>query len=88
MVVNPEERSSRIEVQIISMLQLHFPQINILNVTSIAGMCSYGYTSSACSNSASPNVHSTLRSKNREEFGRRSSTVGPCFITMLKAKDP
>ena len=30
----------------------------------------------------SPNVHSTLRSMNREGFSRRSSTVGPGFITM------
>ena len=30
----------------------------------------------------SPNVHSTLRSMNREGFNRRSSTVGPGFITM------
>ena len=30
----------------------------------------------------SPNAHSTLRSKNREGFSRRSSTVGPGFITM------
>ena len=29
----------------------------------------------------SPNVHSTLRSMNREGFSRRSSTVGPGFIT-------
>ena len=29
-----------------------------------------------------PNVHSTLRSMNREGFSRRSSTVGPGFITM------
>ena len=29
-----------------------------------------------------PNVHSTLRSVNREGFSRRSSTVGPGFITM------
>ena len=41
----------------------------------------YGFTSSACSNSAQdfsvpPNVHSTLRSMNREGFSRRSSTVG------------
>ena len=35
----------------------------------------------------SPNVHSTLRGMNREEFSRRSSTVGPGFITMFKAKD-
>ena len=54
MVVNPEDRSSRIEAQIISMRQFHFPQIDIffllnnmssdqvcLNVTSIAGMCCY-----------------------------------------------
>ena len=34
-----------------------------------------------------PNVHSTLRSMNREGFSRRSSTVGPGFITMFKAKD-
>ena len=27
-----------------------------------------------------PNVHSTLRSMNREGFSRRSSTVGPGFI--------
>ena len=33
------------------------------------------------------NVHSTLRSMNREGFSRRSSTVGPGFITMFKAKD-
>ena len=30
----------------------------------------------------SPNVHSTLRSMNREGFSRRSSIVGPGFITM------
>ena len=52
----------------------------------------YGYTCSACSNSAqdfsvSPNVHSTLRSMNREGFSRRSSTVGTGFITTFKAKD-
>ena len=35
----------------------------------------------------SPNVHSTLRSMNREVLSRRSSTVGPGFITMFKAKD-
>ena len=35
----------------------------------------------------SPNVHSTLRSINREGFSRLSSTVGPGFITMFKAKD-
>ena len=35
----------------------------------------------------SPNVHSTLRSMNREGFSRRSSTVGTGFITMFKAKD-
>ena len=35
----------------------------------------------------SPNVHSTLRSVNREGFGRRSSTVGTGFITMFKTKD-
>ena len=29
----------------------------------------------------SPNAHSNLRSMNREGFSRRSSTVGPCFIT-------
>ena len=29
-----------------------------------------------------PNVHSTLRSMNRERFSRRSSTVGTGFITM------
>ena len=29
-----------------------------------------------------PNVHSTLRRMNREGFSRRSSTVGPGFITM------
>ena len=34
-----------------------------------------------------PNVHSTLRSMNREGFSRHSSTVGPGFITMFKAKD-
>ena len=32
-----------------------------------------------------PNVHSTLRSMNREGFSRRCSTVGPGFITMFKA---
>ena len=54
MVVNPEDRSSRIEAQIISMRQFHFPQIDIfffflitcratkyINVTSIVGMCCY-----------------------------------------------
>ena len=35
----------------------------------------------------SPNVHSTLRSMDREGFSRRSSTVGTVFITMFKAKD-
>ena len=30
----------------------------------------------------SPNVHLTLRSMNREGFSRRSSTVGPGFMTM------
>ena len=35
----------------------------------------------------SPNVHSTLKSMNREGFSRRSSTVGTGFITMFKAKD-
>ena len=30
----------------------------------------------------SPNVHSTLGSMNREGFSRRSSIVGPGFITM------
>ena len=30
----------------------------------------------------SPKAHSTLRSMNREGFSRRSSTVGPGFITM------
>ena len=30
----------------------------------------------------SPNAHSTLRSMDREGFRRRSSTVGPGFITM------
>ena len=34
----------------------------------------------------SPNVHSTLRSMNREGF-RSSSTVGHGFIKMIKAKD-
>ena len=34
----------------------------------------------------SPNVHMTLRSMNRAGFSRRSSTVGPGFITMFKAK--
>ena len=47
MVVNLEDRSSRIEAQIISMRQFHFPQIDIfflratnfcLNVTSIVGI--------------------------------------------------
>ena len=60
------------------------------------GMCCYnsfryGYTISASSNSAQdfrfPSVHSTLRSMNRVGFSRRSSTVGPGFITMFKAKD-
>ena len=50
-------------------------------------MCCYnsfrcGHTSSVCSNSAPDFVHSTLRSMNREGFSRRSSTVGPGFITM------
>ena len=36
---------------------------------------------------SSPNVHSTLKRMNREGFSRRSSTVGPGFITMFKAKD-
>ena len=31
MVVNPEDRSSRIEAQIISMRQFHFPQIDIFS---------------------------------------------------------
>ena len=35
----------------------------------------------------SPNVHSTLRSMKREGFSRRSSSVGPGFITKFKAKD-
>ena len=35
----------------------------------------------------SPNVHSTLRSMNREGFSRRISTVVTGFITMFKAKD-
>ena len=35
----------------------------------------------------SPNVHSTLRSMNREGFSRHSSTEGTGFITMSKAKD-
>ena len=68
MVVNPEDRFSRIEAQIISMRQFHFPQIDFfllnnmssdlcLNVTSIVDMCCYnsfryGYTSFAFSNSA------------------------------------
>ena len=34
-----------------------------------------------------PHIHSTLRSMNREGFSRRSSTVGPGFITVFKAKD-
>ena len=47
----------------------------------------YEYTSSVCSNSAQdvsvpPNVHSILRSTNREGFSRRSSIVGPGFITV------
>ena len=34
-----------------------------------------------------PNVHSALRSMNREGFSRRSSTVVPGFITMKPNKD-
>ena len=84
MVENPKDRSSRIEAQIISMRQLHFPQIDILNVISIVGMtvllqfiplriykfCLFQF-------GRSPNVHSTLRSMNREWFSRRSSTKFP-----------
>ena len=33
-----------------------------------------------------PNVHSTLRSMNREGFSRRSSTVGPGFIVRSHVK--
>ena len=106
MVVNPEDRSSRIETQTISMRQFHFPQIDFfllnnmssdlcLNVTSIVGhvlfislriykFCLFQLSPRLF---GSPNVHSTLRSMNREWFSRRSSTVGPGFITMFKAKD-
>ena len=47
----------------------------------------YVYTSYVCSNSAQdfsvpPNVHSILRSIDREGFSRRSSIVGPGFITV------
>ena len=66
MVVNPEDRSSRIEAQIISMHQFHFPQIDIFSSKYHVQRLSvfkryehrghvgirYGYTSSACSNSA------------------------------------
>ena len=34
----------------------------------------------------SPNVHSTLRSMNREGLSRRSSTVGPGFIVFITMK--
>ena len=51
----------------------------------------YGYTSSACSNSAKdfsvPQRSFDFKSMNREGFSRCSSTVGTGFITMFKAKD-
>ena len=94
MVGNPEDRSSRVKAQIISMSLLHFPQIDIFSssnfeftYTSIVSMCRYnsfhyGYTNSACSNSAqkfygSSNVHSLLR-----RITKKCSTIGPGFITM------
>ena len=107
MVVNPKDRSSRIEAQIISMRQLHFPQIDIFFKTSkrlsmfkhyehrghvllqfiplrIYKFCLFQFSPKLF---GSPNVHSTLRSMNREGLSRRSLTVGPGFITMFKAKD-
>ena len=48
----------------------------------------YGYTSSACSNSAQDfSVYSTLKSMSRDGLSRPSLTVGPGSITMFKAKD-
>ena len=40
--------------------------------------CLFQFSPRLC---GSPNVHSSLRSMNREGFSRRSSTVGPGFIT-------
>ena len=107
MVVDPEDRSSRIEAQIISMRQFHFPQIDIFFLKKhverlsifkryehrghvllqfiplrIYKFCLFQFIPRLF---GSPNVHSairTLRSMKREGFSRRSSTVGPGFITM------
>ena len=38
MVVNPEDRSSRIEAQTISMRQFHFPQIDIFSCRATISM--------------------------------------------------
>ena len=107
MVVNPKDRSSRIEAQIISMRQFHFPQIDINFQASkrlsmfkryenrghvllqfiplrIYKFCLFQFSPRLF---GSPNVHSTLRSMNREGLSRRSLTVGPGCITMFKAKD-
>ena len=107
MVVNPKDRSSRIETQIISMRQFHFPQIGIFFKASkrlsmfkryehrghvllqfiplrIYKFCMFQFSPRLF---GSPNVHSTLRSMNREGLSRRSLTVGPGSITMFKAKD-
>ena len=82
MVVNPEDRSSRIEAQIISMRQFHFPQIDFflllnnmssdlcLNVTSIIeGMC--------CYNSFRYGYTSSAFSNSAQDF-----SVPPMFIRL------